>query len=53
MALQNQFGNNFINYESKSSENVIAEQIQLFQQAKLVLGPHGAGLTNLIWTPPG
>lgn len=27
----------------------VAEQIQLFSSADAVLGPHGAGLTNVIW----
>ena len=31
----------------------VAAQIQLFSKAKLVLGPHGAGLTNIVWTPNG
>lgn len=29
------------------------EQIQLFQSAKMILAPHGAGLTNMIFMPPG
>ena len=31
----------------------LAEQIALFQQAKVVLGVHGAGLTNIIHCRPG
>ncbi len=30
-----------------------AEQAALFRQARLVVGPHGAGLTNLIFAPAG
>ena len=30
-----------------------AEQIALFQGARLVAGPHGAGLSNLVFTNPG
>ncbi|WP_431857408.1 glycosyltransferase family 61 protein [Azospirillum sp.] len=29
------------------------EQIRLFRQARIVLGAHGAGLTNLVWAQPG
>jgi capsular polysaccharide biosynthesis protein len=31
----------------------IAEQVALFSQASAVVGPHGAGLTNLLFSPPG
>jgi capsular polysaccharide biosynthesis protein len=31
----------------------IAEQVALFSQASAVAGPHGAGLTNLLFSPPG
>jgi capsular polysaccharide biosynthesis protein len=30
-----------------------AEQVSLFQSASLVVGPHGAGLSNLVFTPTG
>jgi hypothetical protein len=29
------------------------EQIAIFQNAKVVVGPHGAGLSNLVFTHPG
>ena len=29
------------------------EQVQLFRSARLVVGPHGAGLTNIIFCEPG
>lgn len=29
------------------------DQVALFQQARVVVGPHGAGLSNLVFTPPG
>lgn len=31
----------------------IAEQVALFSQASIVVGPHGAGLTNLLFSAPG
>lgn len=31
----------------------VAEQVALFSQANAVAGPHGAGLTNLLFSPPG
>jgi hypothetical protein len=30
-----------------------AEQVRLFAQAEIIVGPHGAGLTNMVWAPPG
>lgn len=31
----------------------IAEQVAAFGEASVVVGPHGAALTNLLFTPPG
>jgi capsular polysaccharide biosynthesis protein len=31
----------------------IREQVDAFAEASIVVGPHGAGLTNLLFTPPG
>ncbi len=31
----------------------VRQQIQLFQQAEMIVGPHGAGLANVVFTPPG
>lgn len=31
----------------------LKKQIQLFQQAEAVVGPHGAGLSNLVYSRPG
>jgi hypothetical protein len=31
----------------------LAEQVRLFQEAEIVTGPHGAGLTNIAWCRPG
>jgi hypothetical protein len=33
------------------SELTFAEQVDLFSRAELVVGPHGAGLTNLVFCP--
>ena len=35
------------------SDLTLQEQMALFSGARLVVGPHGAGLTNLVWTPAG
>jgi capsular polysaccharide biosynthesis protein len=29
------------------------EQVRLFSEAACVAGPHGAALTNILWSPPG
>ncbi|MEW4561959.1 glycosyltransferase family 61 protein [Bremerella sp. JC770] len=31
----------------------VREQIELFQQADVIMGPHGAGLGNMVFAPPG
>lgn len=31
----------------------VAEQVALFRAAKLVIGPHGAGFTNMVFAQPG
>ena len=31
----------------------VEEQIRLFAEAEIVVGPHGAGFTNLLWCQPG
>lgn len=31
----------------------VREQIELFQQADVIMGPHGAGLANMVFAPPG
>jgi capsular polysaccharide biosynthesis protein len=30
-----------------------ADQVRTFAQARVILAPHGAGLTNALWAPPG
>lgn len=40
-------------YILDSAEASIEEQILLFESATVVIGMHGAGLTNLIWMRPG
>ena len=31
----------------------LKDQVELFSSAELVIGPHGAGITNLVFCPPG
>lgn len=35
------------------SEMSFADQVRCFSRARVIVGPHGAGLTNLIFAPPG
>ena len=35
------------------SEMSFADQVRSFSRARAIVGPHGAGLTNLIFAPPG
>ena len=36
-----------------SSRLSFAEQVQLFSDAEVIVGIHGAGLANLLFAPPG
>lgn len=36
-----------------AGEMTVAEQIRAFSEARIVVGAHGAGLTNLVFAPPG
>jgi len=45
----NEFGFEILNLEELSIE----EQIRSFSNAAIVLGMHGAGLTNMVFMPPG
>ena len=29
------------------------DQVELFSSADMIVGPHGGGLTNMTWAPPG
>jgi capsular polysaccharide biosynthesis protein len=31
----------------------LAEQVTLFSKAEIVVSPHGAGLANILFSPPG
>lgn len=31
----------------------IRDHIALFRRARIIVGPHGAGLMNILWSPPG
>jgi Glycosyltransferase 61 len=47
--LLKEFGFEILEDVSRSVE----EQIRLFAEAQVVVGPHGAGFTNLLWCAPG
>lgn len=34
-------------------ENTLYEQIAVFRKARIIIGPHGAGLANIMWSSPG
>jgi hypothetical protein len=36
-----------------AGEAPVTEQIQVFSRARVIVGAHGAGLTNLLFAPPG
>lgn len=41
-------------FEIVETENLgMREKAQLFAEAEMVAGPHGAGLTNILFAPPG
>ena len=35
------------------AEHSLDEQINIFNQAEIIVAPHGAGLTNVVWCNPG
>ena len=35
------------------SSLTFTQQVRAFSNAKVIVGPHGAGMTNMIWAPPG
>eukprot|EP00475_Leptophrys_vorax_P043628 TRINITY_DN8462_c0_g1_i4.p1 TRINITY_DN8462_c0_g1~~TRINITY_DN8462_c0_g1_i4.p1 ORF type:complete len:129 (+),score=45.14 TRINITY_DN8462_c0_g1_i4:279-665(+) len=37
----------------KASSMTVREQIALFKQAAVIMGPHGAGLSNMMWMAQG
>ena len=39
--------------KSSVTVDTVQSQIDLFSSAKIILGPHGAGLTNMIWAQNG
>ena len=46
----------FYVFDGPRSQNLftgIQGQIDLFSKAKIVIGPHGAGLTNMLWSADG
>ena len=49
--LSRKFGGDFVAFTGDGQ--TFQEQIDLFRTARLVFGPHGAGLANLVFCPPG
>lgn len=49
-ALAAEFGLELVMNESKGNWN---EDLALYRRAKIVIGPHGAGLANVAFAPPG
>jgi len=49
MAMLTRYGFECWHLESLS----VRQQIELFQQAEIITGPHGAGFANMVFTPPG
>jgi hypothetical protein len=39
--------------EVDESSRTIAEQIALYRDAKILVGPHGSAFTNMVWAAPG
>lgn len=43
-----------VGFKIVRTENLsLDEQVAMFSQARVVLGPHGAGMTNTVFAPPG
>lgn len=49
-ALRNLLGERLVVFKGQQP---LSEQIETFRQAGLVIGPHGAGLTNILYCRPG
>jgi capsular polysaccharide biosynthesis protein len=39
--------------EIDESSRTIADQIELYRDAKILFGPHGSAFTNMVWAAPG
>jgi capsular polysaccharide biosynthesis protein len=52
LALKEQFGDRVQIFEPKKDQSIL-EQRALFQKAKIIVGPNGPGLANLVWTGSG
>jgi hypothetical protein len=40
-------------WNMKRNQEKLADTITLFQQAKCIIGPHGAQFLNILWAPKG
>jgi len=43
----------FSGLSSTSTQTALGAHIELFQSADVIIGPHGAGLTNMVYARPG
>lgn len=50
-AIRSVVGDRLLTVTGKSM--TLAEQVDVFSRAAVIVGPHGAGLTNMLWAPRG
>ena len=42
-----------LHLEIFTAQGHVREHIALFRRARVIVGPHGAGMMNVLWAPPG